>query len=473
VLVCGSIGSIQAEQGLQEPAQVLVETESSVLTLGQSWKLTLVIKYPEPDQVRIKLPPIPEHLVLDRIRTGLRHISQEPWTTVEYTFIAKTVASFVLGPFEIQIPGKVLRTSPQALSIQQEQGSGTTVRLRLFWSSSSASESGTSAAVSVGVPQVFELRLGSSDPETPLSYEVSAKITALSVNLVQHALVESLPVREQERERGILYRIRFTPLVRGPLALPEATLHLGGDILHAEPKTILVTDAPNKPEGNKTAQATPGQQLRNKDQIHSETPGGGQFPEYKPDLPWVVLWPLIAGSVKSVLLDCEELWKAGKYAEALVLLRKVERDSWKGPLYRRVRKDVEAFLGLTASPDEWWTPRGLLYCLAALLGGLAVIGVLKQQKKWTIALLAVTVLVLLYSLLGSTLFIPHLRGGHIGVIRDRDVIAYSIPDTSGSKHTRFIDGEGVLIQEETDTWAFVTAPDLRSGWIIRSSILTY
>ncbi|AEJ20486.1 BatD family protein [Gracilinema caldarium] len=465
VLVCSPIGSIYAEQGLHEPAQVLVEIEGSVLNLGQSWKLTLIINYPEPDQVRIKLPPIPEHLVLDRIRTGVRLISQKPWTTVEYTFIAKTAGSLVLGPFEIQIPGNLLRTSPQALSIQNQNELTTTILPRLFWSSSLPVS--TFDSTPVGAPLVFELHLGSSHSEIP------AKITALSVNLVQNALVESLPVSDSEREQGVLYRIRFTPLVQGPLALPEATLHLEKEILYSEPRTIMVTDAQKKSNVVSTSQAARSQQPPKKKQIHSDKTKAVLFSEYKPDLPWLVLWPLIAGSVQSVLLNCEELWNAGTYAQALVLLRKVERDSLMGPLYRNVRKDAEALVGITSSPDEWWIPQRLLYCLAILCIGFAVITGVKKLIKRSIVLIAFTAIILVYSSFGQTLLIPHLRGGLIGVIRDREVLAYSIPDTSGSMNTHFSEGEGVMIQEETDTWVFVTAFDHRSGWILRSSIFTY
>jgi hypothetical protein len=463
VLVCGPAASVVSETGSQEVPQVLVETESSVLTVAQPWKLTLLIQYPAPEDVKISLPPIPGSLVLDRIRTEVRMISKELWTAVEYTFIPKTAGPLMLGPFEIRIQGKRLLSTPQALTVQDAAGAVHPYTPRLFWA-------GSTESAQVGSPLVLELHLEGYDPKITLP----EGITALSVQLVQNALVESLSVSDQERGRGVLYRIRLIPLNQGELYLPEATVRLGRDPIRSEPRRLMVAEGQTRQLARPSAEPAGSQNRRPLQGTHRQpAPAFPELPEYQPEFPWALLWPLLSGHVQPLLQESRTLWQAGEYAKALATIRKQERDSLAGPIYRRVRKIAEGKLGITSGPDEWWLPRGLLYPVSALGLGVALFLGLKKRKTAGIVFLACSGLILVYSMVGQTMLIPALRGGSIAVIQEQDTAARTIPEKAGSVSTHFAVGEGVLIHHSTGSWVFVSASGQRSGWVLLSSICRY
>lgn len=450
VFLFGLISPAVSESESQELPQVLLETESTLLTVALPWKITLLIQYPKPEDVRMSLPPIPSALELDRVRTGVRIVETQPWTVVEYTFIPKRPTSLMLGPFEIQIPGKRLFSSPQALTIQDAQGQETECKPRLYWT-------GPADRAQVGSPMVYELRLEGCDKE----------ITTLSVNLVQNALVEPLPLSDQDRTEGILYRIRCTPLSSGNLYLPEASLVLDKDSISSEPKQIVVAEGQiRKKETTQSIQVVreaPG----NKNRMHTqkEVP---PFPEYKKNVTWMLFW-----SLPLVLQENTALWEHGDYAKALANLRRNERDSLASPIYRRIRKDAERQLGILSSPDEWWIPQKALWVLSVLALGLALLFGVQKRRRLRILILACTIVILIYSLVGQAVLVPLLRGGSIGLVGEQEIVAYTIPDTAGSISTHFTIGEAVLMQQRADTWVFVSTYDQRSGWMLRSSIIMY
>jgi len=123
---------------------------------------------------------------------------------VEYTFIPTGTGTLTLGPFEVQVPGKRGLTGLQTLSIQGPNGPGPIYSPRLFWT-------GLPEVPRVGSPMYSGIASGSSDPEA----SPGGAVTDLVVDLVEDALVESLPVTDEERERGLLYRIRCIPLKSG------------------------------------------------------------------------------------------------------------------------------------------------------------------------------------------------------------------------------------------------------------------
>lgn len=447
-----------AESTAQETPQVLVQLESSVLQLENPWKLTLLIHYPEPDKVHINLPPLSGVLVLDRIKTAVRTMEQEPWTAVEYVFIPKQLGSFTLGPLEIQIPGKRILTSPQALTVQDPLEAARTLIPKLYWSDSNE-------ALRVGMPVTLDLHLEGSVPLTDLAQD----LRTLSVQLVQNALVEPLSVHEKDRAAGIIYRIRFTPLQKGELFLPEASFAMGKQLIRSEPKGLIVSEGP--------LERIP-QDQNNKDQHNKDAAGPryksepqSAFPAFKPGFPWSIIWPLVNPSIQPVLQESKQAWEAGDPAKALSILRKKERDSTIGPFYRQIRASVETEAKLHPGLDEWWIPRGALYLLAGISLGLALFVGLFKRKRMGVLVLACSALILLYSVLGQSLLVPLIRGGTVAVIRE--TTAHTIPETSGSISTRFAGGEAVLIQHSTDTWAFIVASGQRSGWVLRSALVVY
>lgn len=462
-----------AESTAQETPQVLVQLESSVLQLENPWKLTLLIHYPEPDKIHINLPPLSGVLVLDRIKTAIRTMEQEPWTAVEYVFIPKRLGSFTLGPLEIQIPGKRILTSPQALTVQDPLEAARTPIPRLYWSDSNE-------ALRVGMPVTLDLHLEGSVPLTDLAQD----LRTLSVQLVQNALVEPLSVHEKDRAAGIIYRIGLTPLQKGALLLPEASFTMGKQLIRSEPKQLIVSEgAPERIPAVQNNKDQLGEDQINNNQfnknqtnkdaagpLHTSEPQTA-FPAFIPGFPWSVIWPLVSPSIRPVLQESKQAWEAGDPAKALSILRKKERDSTLGPFYRQIRASVETEAQLHTGPEEWWIPRGALYVLAGISLGLALIVGLFKRKRMGVLVLACSALILLYSVLGQSLLVPLIRGGTVAVIRE--TTAHTIPEASGSISTRFAGGEAVLIQHSTDTWAFIVASGQRSGWVLRSALVVY
>ncbi len=458
-------GSSWATPGSQEALRIILQTDGSDLIVGKSWKLLLLIQYPSPEAVHLSLPPLPEGLLVDRIRTGIRTVDGEIWTEIECTFIPQKHGDILLGPLEVTVPGKQGRTSPQVLTVRDAAGSAESVIVpRLYWT-------GLDKEFQVAFPVILELHI---DPPSQ-SQRISWSTGNLVVDLVQEALMETLPVTEADRGQGILYRVRLIPLKAGRIFLPSATLSLGNSVIVSEKGIRSVSEGP--PHQSEKEQAFFSKALfsqkaeKEGKNTAVQAVGFPEFDAFIPPFPWRILWPLVSHEFLRGLSESKTYWEQGELIKALVVLRTKERDSPVGPLYRKFRREAEAQLAIFSSIDELWIPSTVLYCLAALLLIPGIYGIRKKNKIVILVFLAGASLVLLYSILAKPVFIPLFRGGSAAVIGE--TAGYTIPDKNGSSIAYFKTGESVLVKHKTDEWVFITASGQRSAWVTRSSVYTF
>ncbi|MCA1949218.1 MAG: hypothetical protein LDL24_01490 [Treponema sp.] len=459
-LLLGAGVSSWAVPGSQEALRLILQTDGSELLVGKPWKLLVLLQYPSPENVHLSLPPLPEGLLLDRIRTGIRTVEGEIWTEIECTFIPQKRGDITLGPLEVTVPGKQGRTSPQALSVRDASGSAESpIVPRLFWTA-------PDKEYRVGDPIPLELHI-----DAPTSSQRSPWFSGnLAVDLVQDALTETVPVTESDRAQGILYRVRLIPLKAGTIILPAAKLSVGTSVIVSEKGMISVL--PGTVHQSKKEQllvTTP--QSSQKNAAVKKADAFPEFAGFRPPFLWRLLWPLVSQDFFKVLSQSKTYWEQGKAAKALALLRTCERDSPLGPLYRTFRREAEGQLGIFSSIDEWWVPSILLFGLAFFLFFFGIYAAMKKNKMASIGFIACASLVLLYSILAKPVLVPLLRGGSVAVVGETE--GYTIPDKNGSNIAHFVTGEAVLVKHKTGEWVFISAAGQRSAWVTRSSVYDF
>ncbi|WP_304225373.1 hypothetical protein [Gracilinema caldarium] len=459
-LLLGSDVSSWAVPGSQEALRLILQTDGSELLVGKPWNLLVLLQYPSPEEIHLSLPPLPEGLLLDRIRTGIRTVEGEIWTEIECTFIPQKRGDITLGPLEVTVPGKQGRTSPQALSVRDASGSAESpIVPRLFWTA-------PDKEYRVGDPIPLELHI-----DAPALSQKSPWFAGnLVVDLVQDALTETVPVTESDRAQGILYRVRLIPLKAGTIIFPAARISVGTSVFVSEKGMISVL--PGTVHQSKKEQllvTTPESSQKNKAKNKA-----GSFPDFagfRPPFPWHFIWPLVSQEFFKVLGESKKNWEQGEPAQALMVLRTYERDSPLGPLYRIFRRESEGQLGIFSSIDEWWVPSMLLFGLTIVLLVLGIYATMKKKKIASIGFIACASLVLLYSILAKPVLVPLLRGGSVAVVGETE--GFTIPDKNGSSIAHFVTGEAVLVKHKTDEWVFISAAGQRSAWVTRSSVYDF
>lgn len=449
-----------AVPGSQEALRLILQTDGSELLVGKPWKLLVLLQYTSPEEVHLSLPPLPEGLLLDRIRTGIRTVEGEIWTEIECTFIPQKRGDITLGPLEVTVPGKLGRTSPQALSVRDASGSAESLIVpRLFWTA-------PDKEYRVGDPIPLELHIDAPS----LSQRSSWFAGKLTVDLVQDALAETVPVTESDRAQGILYRVRLIPLKAGMIIFPAARLSVDTNVIVSKKGMISVLPG-TVHQSEKMGPIKTSSRIDQKNVSVKKTSPFPDFAGFKPPFPWRFIWPLVSQEFIKVLGESKKNWEQGKPEQTLMLLRTYERESPLGPLYRTFRREAEGQLGIFSSIDEWWVPSLLLLGLAVFLLALGIYGTMKKNKITSIGFLACASLVLLYSILAKPVLVPLLRGGSVAVVGETE--GYTIPDTNGSNIAHFVTGEAVLVKHKTDEWVFISAAGQRSAWVTRSSVYDF
>jgi hypothetical protein len=450
-----------------EDLEVLLEISPDAPEAHIEWKVSLLVNHPNPQDVSVTLPPLPPFLVLDRIRTTARREAGERWTAVEIFFVPGRGGPVSLAPFEVQVPGRQGYSPP--LSTGTPGDAGEALPLRALWDPLPAS-------LRTGEEVELRLRLftGEEGTRQALSYRLEAPV---------NAVVEALGVEERAPGELIL-RFRVIPLDGTAVSVKSAPLTYGDASLIVPGREFSVL--PRPPSSAPAPAAPPETGLSAAALNPAELPA---FPGEAAASPAV--FPFFRPAYARALGEAHAHWEEGRYAEALALLRRNERDLAAGPALAPLRRAAETALGIGAVADERWRPRRLYLTLAAAaslvlilsLPGVFVPSACGRQKNKHVTLGPSGsyrfVAIIAFILTGAAFFGffggPE-RGtapakGRTAVLREAD--AFRVPEGGDEPALFFREGEPVRVRALSEPWAFVESFEGKTGWVPLDVIIFY
>jgi hypothetical protein len=178
----------------EKSPEINVITYPGTPVAGQSWTLTLLVDYPDPDEVFVS-PPNSEALSLDRILKTPRVTGDKVQTVIEYRFTPKKSGRFILEKFTVVCPAGSVQTEPIILNRQANTEEKVTNSFQLDWEIDSP--------VRTGERTILTLRSRDSQLPPP-SFFLPQTPPGLILSL--------MPLPEQERKTGIAAKFIIIPL---------------------------------------------------------------------------------------------------------------------------------------------------------------------------------------------------------------------------------------------------------------------
>jgi hypothetical protein len=465
----------------EEGTRVTVFSSPENPAAGSSWVLTLLVRHPAPEEVTVLAPPFTGSFFLDQavkvprtVNPGPEQQGTEPapaelWTAAEYRFMLNSPGTFTLDAFTVITPRGRTETPPLTVQVRRARANAGPVRPRLAWD-------GIPALLRTGEAAVVNLRVSGWDSRQPVPQP------AFFTPPVPEDFI--LEAAGGDFTDGTLLRLKLIPLGRQPLALPGRTITQGNAAFEIPPLHIPVGPAlPQKPDT--ALMASPGNRDGGPAEAGSLSGGPGPFPDFTfSALPGT----LYAGG-EHIYNTAKNLWDRGYRAAALAELRRNERNHPAGPFLSALRREAERRLGLTATGDEKWRPRKLLF------GGFVVFGLAlaacairlylsapgsRSRKSGPLCIipLAAAALLCLYGFFDGAGRLP--GRSRSAVLKETGV--YRVPDSDGMVFARFREGQPALVSPAerkaagtAGAWVLVRSLDRDgvSGWVPEDRVIFY
>jgi hypothetical protein len=199
----------QEAEPVNDNAQITVQTFfESAPKAGKPWSLTLIIDYPDPDQVTVAVPPFGV-FTMERSIKSPRLIDDRIQTVVDYRFITNRTGLFILEPFVVVCPSGIKKTEPLHLNITSETPELAPIVLKLTWEGVPLkAEAGERSTISLfsNVQNLQQLPPGFFIPEVPAGL-----------------ILSSLKLTEQETSNGFYAKFDIIPL-DGNIYLPSRVI---------------------------------------------------------------------------------------------------------------------------------------------------------------------------------------------------------------------------------------------------------
>ncbi len=454
-----------AESADGEGLSLILSQSPDAPVVGRSFILTLLVSHPNPAEVRVDAPPFPPALSLDRVKSAPRSVpgmpgESERWTAVEYAFTVKAPGPFVIGPFEVSAAGRRAETGTVSAAAALPPGPADPPSLE--W----VVEAAERRALEAG--SAAELRLH-------LSGAAAAPDLRPDTDVPEDSIFEALPLDPPMRAAGIVGSFRLTPLRKGPLRLPAASLELpDGRILRARPLSFEISSGAS---GSKSVSGTGGKAASSVKSLSrgpvADFPSAPMYP------------PVLSVSIARDLDAARRAWETGDYVSALATLRAAERDRVAGPVVRGVRIGAERVLALGPSEDEPYAPRAALLALAlsflaAALGSAFALLLdalrgkrVTSRRRRRLAFMAAALISA--ALCASWLFYARTRAsGHVVLGR---CFSLRVPDPGSARSASFSEGQSARVSARAVSggaeWLYIETTDGRSGWIDASRARGY
>jgi len=221
----------QPEQQLEGTGRVIVTISQDTLTVGVPFTITLLVDYPEPEDVDVSTSDFSSYLTLDLfvkspVVTDMNLLQQASrrdrntekvytQTSLEFRFIASNVGRITLDPFKVVSPHGTRITSPIVLVIHPRAEVQRINSQRLSWE-------GAPRQITVGERTTFYLRFQNIRPEN-IDSQLSSVFFMPQVP--RGVILSHSPVSSQEKENGIALKLTLIPLIEGNFNLPARSIH--------------------------------------------------------------------------------------------------------------------------------------------------------------------------------------------------------------------------------------------------------
>jgi hypothetical protein len=344
-----ALGGQEAGGGADEIATRL-ESSPERPVLDGTWRVTILVDHPVPDEVTVIPPELPASLSFAQSRKETRFVRTTAdqgrrWTLAEFLFVPHRTGDIVLGPFAVLVGDSRILTPAARATVTTREGARVEYHPRLVWDA-------PPSLIRIGEAAELTLRVLGGDPLRPL------RRLPLRVTAPEDALLEELPLTGEELDQGLALRLRVIPLEGnrislGPFSLPFETLTLESPVI-----SIALARPPGVSPGSPIPPPATASPAGSGDAASGEAPA---FPE-TPEEPF----PLFLAAYRKVLDRSREYWGQARYAEALGELRRGERDLLSGPALVSTRRSAERLLGLSPTEDEKWRPRNFFFALIIL-----------------------------------------------------------------------------------------------------------
>ena len=204
---------------------VIIDIES--IFVNKPFLITFIIDYPEPEEITVIPPLLPETLFVDKILIMPREVEQRPGTRprprgaepeiqtiVEFTFISRTTGLIPLAGFSIISPENSIETAPIILNVRTEDRGQIIPTYRLTWTGAPRQ---TTAGERVTLTLGFQNISAAADLKPPPP-SFFMPVVPRGVILSQSRLLQ------QEIENGIVLKLTLIPLEAGNFSLPARTI---------------------------------------------------------------------------------------------------------------------------------------------------------------------------------------------------------------------------------------------------------
>ncbi|WP_245534784.1 hypothetical protein [Treponema primitia] len=458
----------------------MVETSPERPLLDGSWRVSILVDHPNPDEVNVSPPDLPSSITFAQVRKETRLIRTTPeegtrWTLVEFLFVPQRTGTISLGAFEVSIPGKRVFTRALRTYVVTQEGGREEYHPRLSWESYPPS-------IKIGESVELTLRIIDWDPDKTLAHP------AFQETAPADALLEELPLSKADLDQGLVLRLRLTPLEGTRVSLDPFSLRFNTLSLEAPAISIRLN-----PPG---AAAAPGPAPVDRSGTEEPAPlASGPAPANLafPETPLKV-FPLFRKAYGETLDKARTQWLRGEYSGALGELRRGERDLLAGPALVVLRRAAETALGLTETEDEKWQPLGFSLGLVVISFFLLILVIWrffyrnrKRNKVTSLSLWGFRIVLLtLLAILGWGI----MDLGKIGGISRNGALqsavlhaceAYRVPDTNGAVSARWREGQPVKVRTvgklqpspAANLWAYAESPGGDAGWVHQDNIIFY
>jgi hypothetical protein len=238
---------------------------------------------------------------------------------------------------------------------------------------------------------------------------------------------------------------------------------------------LRIPVVPAKKEKEKEKEKEEKETSGARETLSAERPGAGGNPApLFPETPLPV-FPLARGGYEKALGKVRLRWDAGRRAECLADLRRLERDSLLGPDFARLRREADRCRGFAVSADEPWRPQVLL--LGSLFGSLGalVFPALSVRRlavsRRRIPLFQAAACAAL--LTGAALSGRELVTAQRQALFREDAPVYRIPDGAGGISAYLREGEPARVMSVSEYWIHIETLDGRIGWTRKDTVIFY
>jgi len=433
--------------------RVLALSSPDIPLAGREWTLTLLIDHPAPHEVTIVAPDFPESLFLDKVLKSGQLMEDMTvsgrWTEAEYHFIPEKPGTYTIDPFEIITPNGSVNTEAITLTVRDAQFTGTVKQYRLAWE-------GIPAQLQVGETAALYLKISGWASGLPLP----------APGVFMPPLADGFIFAAQDGGGpASVLCVHIIPIAARNLNLPARSVSHNNINFEIPPLRINVSPALR--------------QIQEAD-IAAAEPQGFAFSEFES--------PAAAGffsrlffRIKAFRADYESAYRTaealcndGRYAEALALLRRNERDHAAFSLFVSLRRQLEYKLGLPDTQNE--KPLKFVKNLYLALCGIAalifVILLFRGARRKNILALCVIFILcgagtLVYWLSGTPAAGAALAGRYYPAVLKGTELRL-IPDLSGEPQASLNEGQparALRIAQNKDAENAATG-DARWVWII-------